>query len=118
MDFTRRNRSALLLPALAFAAALFAAPLAGTAGEIGTVERVTDLARPGTFDPDVRVYVKGTVPLTQEQLESIEGSLDTEHPDWYFVAVADAAGEEITVSDGVKRGYEAVQYALGHGLAQ
>lgn len=67
---------------------------------------------------DQHLYVKGDLGISPQQLSALEGWLDEHAPHWTIVLLETADGESYSARDGrTFFGMDAVEYALGHGLA-
>ena len=67
---------------------------------------------------DQHLYVKGDVGISKPQLAKLESWLDENAPHWTIVLIEEAQDESYRSSDNRKlSGMDAVEYALGHGLA-
>ncbi len=70
------------------------------------------------WQPDQHLYVKGDLGIGTQQLVSLEAWLDENGPHWTVVLLRNASHEDYQAIDGRRfRGMDAVEYALGHGLA-
>ena len=70
------------------------------------------------WTPDQHLYVKGDLGIANRQLESLEDWLDDNAPHWTVVLMSDAEDEVYRSLDRrTYRSLDAVEYALGRGLA-
>ena len=70
------------------------------------------------WTPQQHLFVKGNVGVGRDQLSGLERWLDEHAPHWVVVLLQSADGERYTSPDGqVYHGMDAVEYALGRGLA-
>jgi hypothetical protein len=70
------------------------------------------------WQPQQHLYVKGDLGIGKQQLASLESWLDENGPHWTIVLMRSARNEFYQAIDGRQfRGMDAVEYALGHGLA-
>ncbi len=70
------------------------------------------------WSPDQHLYVKGDLGISAEQLGKLEQWLDQHGPHWTIVLMRQAEDEVYEALDQRKfYGMDAVEYALGHGLA-
>ncbi len=70
------------------------------------------------WSPDQHLYVKGDVGITANVLGSLETWLDQRAPHWTVVLMRNSNGESYTAIDRRSFfGMDAVEFALGHGLA-
>ena len=70
------------------------------------------------WNKDQHLYVKGDLGVSNSQLSKLESWLDDKGPNWTIVLMIDAKDEFYRALDDRKfRGMDAVEFALGHGLA-
>ena len=70
------------------------------------------------WQQDQHLYVKGNLGIGKSQLASLEKWLDENGPHWTIVLMANANNESYRSLDNRRfRGMDAVEYALGRGLA-
>ena len=70
------------------------------------------------WQPDLHLYVKGDLGVAPAQLNALESWLDENAKHWTVVLMQSARGETYQSPDGRNlRGMDAVEHALGHGLA-
>ena len=70
------------------------------------------------WDKDQHLYVRGRVGVSNDQLAKLESWLDAEGQHWTIVLMDTAAGQQYKAPDGRQfSGMDAVEYALGYGLA-
>ncbi|MFM8572052.1 MAG: hypothetical protein ACKOAU_10695, partial [Pirellula sp.] len=80
-----------------------------------SIERVQDVV--STWSPDRRLYVKGDIGASQQQLADLEAWLAENGPHWTIVLLDSADGEYYVAADGRSLfGIDAVEVALGMGL--
>ena len=95
--------------------ALVACPVLGQQREV-SISQVGDVI--SKWQPDQHLYVKGDLGIGKQQLASLESWLDENGPHWTIVLMRNANNESYQAIDGRQfRGMDAVEYALGHGLA-
>jgi len=88
----------------------------GAAQSHRTITSVLDVI--DHYDPDQHLYVKGDVGAAPQQLAELEKWLDENGPHWTIVLMKHARNESYQAQDGrTFRDMDAVEYALGHGLA-
>ncbi len=112
-----RSRLANYAAALAaFALTIAAALLQAQLPEASAVRDVSEVVE--TWQPAQHLYVKGDLGVSPQQLSTLEGWLDEHAPHWTVVLLESADGESYGAPDGrTFFGMDAVEYALGHGLA-
>lgn len=96
-------------------AALIALSLAhGSPGADDSALTVTSgTAVPEVWTPEQHLYVKGNLGLPHEKLDDLEAWLDVNAPNWTILLSESASGEAFQNH----RGMDAVEHALGTGLA-
>ena len=80
------------------------------------INRVEDVIT--HWSQDQHLYVKGNIGVSQSQLKRLEDWLDKHGPHWTIVLMQDAKDEDYSSLDQRRfKGMDAVEFALGHGLA-
>lgn len=111
---TYRKRGLLTAAACA---ALLCASLATTANagqHFVQLKQATELATdPAAYRPDINLYVRGQVPLREDQLEDFGQWLQENRPGWVWVLIDTAVGERFQATDGLMQDTDAVTWSLG-----
>lgn len=80
------------------------------------IDRVSDVIERWT--PDQHLYVKGDLGIGDVQYAGLEQWLDENGPHWTIVLMQSAANERYDAANGIRyTGLDAVEHALGYGLA-
>ena len=81
-----------------------------------TINSAVDVVNQWT--PTQHLYVKGDLGVSPERLSALEAWLHDHAPHWTVVLMHDVVDERFTTADGRRFvGLDAVNHALGHGLA-
>lgn len=115
---TRSRLSFCSLIVMAFASALLLAPQAVSGQQAGAVNfRQIDEVVSG-WKQSQHLYVKGNLGIGPQQLAELEAWLEKYGPHWTVVLMQNAEDQVYNDAEGRRfYGMDAVEYALGHGLA-
>jgi hypothetical protein len=85
----------------------------GAAARFSQIEEVVS-----KWNPEQHLYLKGDLRIGDRQLSELEAWLDQNGPHWTVVLMQSAGDQQYVDAEGrTFYGMDAVEYALGHGLA-